>query len=45
LKRAIGSGQYWDFILEIARKYQAKLLAYEHFLPAVRQAIEVMLTD
>lgn len=33
----------WDKLLVLAKKYRKEILAYKYFLPAVRQAIEVML--
>ena len=33
----------WDNLIEIAKEYKPVLLAYEHFVPAVRQALELFL--
>jgi hypothetical protein len=35
----------WSELIRIAKKYASKILAYKYFLPAVRQAIEIMLGD
>jgi len=37
-------GTCYEDILPEAKKYKDKILAYEHYIPAVRQAVELMLS-
>jgi hypothetical protein len=46
LSRAIeNDSKCWDKIIEIAKKHKDKLLNYKYWIPAVKQAVEIMLSD
>jgi hypothetical protein len=45
LIKAVKSDLCWDDIKTVAKKHKKQLLAYKHWIPAVKQAVELFLQE